>query len=196
MINYVKRIYLVPLMTGLLVAPATSVYAQDKSHEEHHPAAAATTDTNAAKPETPPPASEKPADATTPGGMKGGGMPGGGMMGGDHMPQMMKMMQEMHGKMMGGGMSMQPKGDTGPSSLAFSGIMTKMHNDMAITYTGNADVDFVKAMIPHHQSAVDMAKTVLAFGKDSEIKKLAKDVIEAQEKEIKEMKDWLKKQGQ
>ena len=39
----------------------------------------------------------------------------------------------------------------------------KMHNAMDIAYTGNADVDFVKGMIPHHAGAVDMAKTVLVF---------------------------------
>ena len=119
----------------------------------------------------------------------------GGMMGGDHMAMMMKMMQEMHGKMMGGAMAMQPTGDNGPSSLAFNGITAKMHQDMAITFTGNADVDFIKGMIPHHQGAVDMAKTVLAFGKDPEVKKVAEGVIKAQEAEIAWMKDWLKKQA-
>ena len=118
-----------------------------------------------------------------------------GMMGGGQMP-MMKMMQEMHAKMMGGGMAMQPKGDTGPSSQAFNGIAAKTHQDMAITFTGNADVDFVKEMIPHHQGAVDMAKIVLAFGKDPEVKKVAEGIINAQEAEITSMKEWLKKQGQ
>jgi uncharacterized protein (DUF305 family) len=65
-----------------------------------------------------------------------------------------------------------------------------------MTYTGNPDVDFVKGMIPHHQAAVDMAKTVLAFGKDPDVKKMAEDVIKAQEAEIAWMKDWLKKHGQ
>jgi len=118
------------------------------------------------------------------------------MMGGDHMSSMMKMMEEMHGKMMDGGMAMPPKGDKGPSSLAFNAIMAKMHQDMAITYSGNADVDFVKGMIPHHQAAVDMAKTVLAFGKDPDVKKVAEEVIKAQESEIAWMKEWLKKHGQ
>src|SRR6266540_6095973 len=36
-----------------------------------------------------------------------------------------------------------------------------------ITFTGNANVDFVKGMIPHHLGAVEMAKTILAFGKGS-----------------------------
>lgn len=41
-----------------------------------------------------------------------------------------------------------------------------------------------------------MAKTVLAFGKNPEVKKVAEDVIKAQEGEIAWMKEWLKKQGQ
>ena len=105
----------------------------------------------------------------------------------------------MHGMMSGGqhgGMSAQPKGDTGPSSLAFHGINAKMHSAMDILFTGNADVDFVKGMIPHHAGAVDMAKTVLAFGKDPEVRKLAEEIIKAQESEITLMQGWLKKNGQ
>jgi uncharacterized protein (DUF305 family) len=85
----------------------------------------------------------------------------------------------------------KPKGDTGPSSLAFHAINAKMHEGMDITFTGNADVDFVRGMIPHHQGAVDMAKTVLAFGKDPQIRKLAEDIIKAQEGEIALMQAWL-----
>lgn len=118
------------------------------------------------------------------------------MMGGKEMPMMMKMMQEMHGMMMGGGMAAQPKGDKGPSSQALNGIIAGMNQDMAIPFSGNADVDFVKRMIPHHQGAIDMAKVVLAFGKDPDVKKVAEDVIKAQEGEITWMQQWLKKQGQ
>ena len=57
---------------------------------------------------------------------------------------------------------------------------------------GNADVDFIKGMIPHHQGAIDMAKVVLEKGKDPEIKKLAEGIVKAQESEIKLMNDWLK----
>jgi uncharacterized protein (DUF305 family) len=68
-----------------------------------------------------------------------------------------------------------------------------MHADMmAVPYTGDADVDFVRGMIPHHQGAIDMARVVLANGKDSEIRRLAEGIVKAQEAEIKEMRDWLK----
>ena len=73
--------------------------------------------------------------------------------------------QGMHGKSMHGGHSGHgtgdAKGDQGPASLAFQGINAKMHKGMDIAFTGNTDVDFVKGMIPHHEGAVDMAKTVL-----------------------------------
>jgi uncharacterized protein (DUF305 family) len=110
--------------------------------------------------------------------------------------------QGMHGNMHGGmhgnmpGHGSAPKGDNSPSSLAFQGINTKMHEAMNITFTGNADVDFVRGMIPHHQGAIDMAKTVLAFGKDPEVRKLAEEIIKAQESEIALMNEWLKRRGQ
>jgi uncharacterized protein (DUF305 family) len=86
--------------------------------------------------------------------------------------------------------------DDSPSSKAFAEANAKMHKDMAVPLTGNADVDFVQGMIPHHQGAIDMAKIVLEHGKDPEIRKLAEDVIKAQEGEIAMMKAWLAKNGQ
>lgn len=94
-----------------------------------------------------------------------------------------------HGSMDHGAM-----GDS-PSSKAFAEANAKMHKDMAVPLTGNADVDFVQGMIPHHQGAIDMAKIVLEHGKDPAIRKLAEEVIAAQEGEIAMMKDWLAKNG-
>lgn len=185
MLKIAQRLSVAALTAGLVAAWPMVLLAQETLHESHHPAEAQTEAPQAAKPDT-------DAQPATP----ADGKMGCGMMSGDHMPKMMKMMQDMHGKMMGGGMSVTPKGDSGPSSLAFNGIMMKMHQDMDLTYSGNADVDFIKGMIPHHQGAVDMAKTVLAFGKDPDVRKIAEDVIKAQESEIAWMQDWLKKKGQ
>lgn len=77
----------------------------------------------------------------------------------------------------------------------YAPAMKKMHENMMITPSGDADVDFVRGMIPHHQGAIDMAKIVLEKGKDPEVRKLAEDVIKAQEAEIAFMQEWLKKHG-
>lgn len=86
-------------------------------------------------------------------------------------------------------------GDMGPAAMAFIDANDRMHKDMMLEYSGNADVDFIKSMIPHHQGAVDMAKIVLEHGTDPEVRKLAETVIKAQEAEIKWMKEWLAKNG-
>ncbi|MFN7089680.1 MAG: DUF305 domain-containing protein [Allorhizobium sp.] len=103
-----------------------------------------------------------------------------------------------HGSHQGHDMSSMNHGmmDDSPSSKALRKANDRMHKDMAVPLTGNADVDFVQGMIPHHQGAIDMAKIVLEHGKDPEIRKLAEEVIAAQEGEIAMMKAWLAKNGQ
>ena len=90
-------------------------------------------------------------------------------------------------------MMMAPPANATPATKAFVETNTKMHQGMAIQFSDNADVDFVKGMIPHHQGAVDMAKIVLQYGKDPEIKKFAESIIKAQSTEIDFMNAWLKK---
>jgi uncharacterized protein (DUF305 family) len=70
-----------------------------------------------------------------------------------------------------------------------------MHRDMDIRFSGNADADFVRGMIPHHQGAIDMAKVVLEHGKDEQVRKWAADIIREQEREIAEMRAWLARHG-
>lgn len=81
------------------------------------------------------------------------------------------------------------------STRAFQAANATMHKAMDITFTGDADVDFVRGMIPHHEGAVEMAKIVLVHGKDAEIRKLAEEVVKAQEIEIGQMRAWLRKRG-
>ncbi|MBO9589188.1 DUF305 domain-containing protein [Devosia sp.] len=82
-----------------------------------------------------------------------------------------------------------------PATTAYTEANQQMHADMAIEYSGDADVDFIRGMIPHHQGAVAMAKIVLEHGKDPEVRKLAEGVIAAQESEIAWMEEWLKAKG-
>jgi len=71
--------------------------------------------------------------------------------------------------------------------------MDKMHMAMgAIMRSGNADVDFVRLMLPHHQAAIDMAKTQLLYGKDAQMRRLAQEIITDQQSEIELMQRWLK----
>lgn len=81
------------------------------------------------------------------------------------------------------------------ATKAYQAVNAKMHKDMTIRFSGDADVDFVRGMIPHHIAAVEMAKIVLEHGKDPELKKLATEIVAAQDKEIAFMREWLKKRG-
>lgn len=77
-------------------------------------------------------------------------------------------------------------------SAGTSGMM--QDHGMMMDHGGmiNSEEGFVINMIPHHQEAVDTAKLVVAKGDSLELKKLAQNIINAQEKEINMMKDWVK----
>lgn len=82
-----------------------------------------------------------------------------------------------------------------PATKAYRAANEKMHKDMDIAYSGNSDIDFVRGMIPHHEGAIAMAKIALENTKDEQIRKWATDVIREQEREIAEMRAWLRKKG-
>ena len=83
-----------------------------------------------------------------------------------------------------------------PAVAAYQDANDRMHRDMDIAFTGDADADFLRGMIPHHQGAIDMAKDVLEHGSDPEIRALAEAIITAQEAEIAQMQEWLAARGQ
>jgi hypothetical protein len=66
--------------------------------------------------------------------------------------------------------------------------MRKMDQDMgAAPMSGNPNHDFSAMMIPHHQGAIDMAKTFLLHGQDAALRRLAQEIIVTQQQEIQVM---------
>jgi hypothetical protein len=82
-------------------------------------------------------------------------------------------------------------GGAEPSSGATAAMMAamdRMHSEMnSVRMTGDVDRDFTALMIPHHRSAVEMARAYLAGGRDPELRRLSENVIASQEAEIRQM---------
>jgi len=74
--------------------------------------------------------------------------------------------------------------------------MEKMHVAIgSIERSGDSSVDFVRMMLPHHQAAIEMARTQLIYGKDPQMRRLAQEIITDQQSEIELMQLWLKQHG-
>ena len=81
-----------------------------------------------------------------------------------------------------------------PEWLNLQQSMRKMHRAMmAKEPSGNGDLDFVSLMLPHHQAAIEMAKTELLYGSDPQMRRLAQEIVTEQQSEIETMQLWLKK---
>ncbi len=75
----------------------------------------------------------------------------------------------------------------------FGDGMEKMHDGMmSVQPSGDNDVDFVALMLPHHQAAIDMARTELVYGKDPQMRRLAQEIITDQQSETELMQLWSK----
>ena len=75
------------------------------------------------------------------------------------------------------------------------GAMDTMMKTMPTESSGKADADFLLMMIPHHQSAIDMARIQLESGEDEETRTMAQAIIDTQEAEIAQMRAMLERMG-
>ncbi len=81
-------------------------------------------------------------------------------------------------------------------SLGVPEHMMGMDDDPASLKTAKPfDAAFIRMMIPHHEGAIAMAKAEIEKGKDAELKKLADEIIKAQQREIGEMREHLGEEG-
>jgi len=70
--------------------------------------------------------------------------------------------------------------------------MGMMMDPQQLAHRDPFDIAFIDAMIPHHQSAIEMAKVAYEKSKIPEIKELAENIVSAQQREIEQMKQWRK----
>lgn len=86
----------------------------------------------------------------------------------------------------------KPKPNTEAMQEAYAKGMNTMHSDMILGIAEPvADMAFARGMLPHHIGAVDMAKVQLQYGTDEEMRKLAQDIIDAQQPEIELIQNWI-----
>lgn len=83
--------------------------------------------------------------------------------------------------------------NAGPAWAELARGMEKMHAGMrSLKPSGDSDIDFARLMLPHHQAAIDMAKTELVYGKDPQMRRLAQEILADQQSETELMQLWLK----
>lgn len=85
--------------------------------------------------------------------------------------------------------------DAAPSTAAFMMASAKLRDAAATPYTGDADLDFVHAMIPSHEGTVEMARVARDYGDDPEVRMIAEKMIEQQQADLNWMVGWLEKHG-
>ncbi len=95
-------------------------------------------------------------------------------------------------------MPAMPKADMAKGMMGSDGMKESMMSGMdkmqKMPMSGNTDKDFAMMMKMHHQQGVEMAQMELTNGKSPAMKKMAKNIISAQNKEIAQFDQWLSKQ--
>lgn len=81
---------------------------------------------------------------------------------------------------------------SGGNTMSMEDTMTSMNTQLQGKTGDDFDKAFLNEMIKHHEGAVGMAQLALTNAKHQEIKTLATAIISAQNKEIFDMKSWLK----
>jgi uncharacterized protein (DUF305 family) len=69
--------------------------------------------------------------------------------------------------------------------------MIRMMKSMHVKSSGHVDRDFARMMIPHHQGAIDMARAELRYGSNERLRRLAQEIVVAQQQEITVMQTVL-----
>ncbi|STX55476.1 Uncharacterized protein conserved in bacteria [Legionella beliardensis] len=84
--------------------------------------------------------------------------------------------------------------DNGPCMSGSMSTCQSMMDKMMMEKLGKKDNQydkrFIDLMIPHHEAAIMMAKDALNNATHPEIKEMAQKIIDAQEKEIQQLKAW------
>lgn len=67
----------------------------------------------------------------------------------------------------------------------YTAIFNKMKESMnTAPNTGNVNLDFVLEMTPHHEGGIDMAKAILKYGTNDDVKKIAQHIVTSQEAQL------------
>lgn len=83
-----------------------------------------------------------------------------------------------------------PAGTATPGDRAFAASEAAMHRDMMAASGETVDQAYIAKMIEHHRGAVAMAEVAMKESRDPEIRRMAQLVIDAQTREIAEMRAW------
>merc|ERR1719230_2122717 len=82
------------------------------------------------------------------------------------------------------------------ASKEFKAANERMHSGMAISFTCDAQVDFVRSMMPHHQGAIEMCEILTRYGQeDAYLWDLCSNITKMQRAELMFMGVWLSGQG-